>query len=71
MCNAINKYFQTTGTKIGIKPAGGISNVNEAIRYYNLVKTMLGESWLTRDLFRIGASSLVKDIVQNYAHILL
>ncbi len=51
-----NKF--TKGTKIGIKPAGGISTPDEALVYYALVNNVLGEEWLNKDLFRIGASRL-------------
>ena len=58
----IEFYEMTKGTKIGIKPAGGISTSNEAITYYLLVKHVLGEEWLNKNLFRIGASRLAGNV---------
>lgn len=64
MCQTIKKYYSITGTgrKVGIKVSGGIRTAEEAVRYYTIVKEILGNDWLTKDLFRIGASSLVEDI---------
>lgn len=42
--------------------AGGVRTAEEAVRYYTIVKEVLGNDWLNKDLFRIGASSLVEDI---------
>lgn len=58
MCHAIKSYYEKTGRKIGLKVAGGISTVTDAVKYYTLVKEMLGEEWCTPTLFRIGASRL-------------
>ena len=62
MCKVIRTYHALTGNKIGIKVAGGVRSAEDAVRYYTIVKELLGESWLNKDLFRIGASSLVGDI---------
>jgi deoxyribose-phosphate aldolase len=62
MLHVINDYFLKTGHKIGFKPAGGIVNTHQAIRYYMLVKHFLGTDWLTKDLFRIGASRLADNL---------
>ena len=58
MCEAIKEYHANTGIKIGLKVAGGIRTVREALVYYTIVKEMLGSEWLTKDLFRIGTSRL-------------
>lgn len=58
MCQAIKEYYDLTGNKIGFKPAGGINTVNDAIVYYTIVKEVLGEEWLTNELFRLGTSRL-------------
>ena len=55
-----------TGRIVGMKPAGGIRNTKEAIQYLVLVKETLGDRWLTPDLFRIGASSLLNDLLMQY-----
>ncbi len=68
MLDTIKEYYDNTGKKIGIKPAGGISEPLVALDYYILVKEILGEDWLNNKLFRIGASRLankVYDILQS------
>ncbi len=62
MLDAIKDEFDKTGKKIGIKPAGGISEPEQAIPYYLLVKEILGEDWLNPKLFRFGASRLATKI---------
>lgn len=62
MCKAIKNYHSLTGNKVGIKVAGGVRTAEDAVRYYTIAKEILGEQWLNKDLFRIGASSLVGDI---------
>jgi deoxyribose-phosphate aldolase len=63
MCKAIYDYYQTTGEKIGFKPAGGVATVEEAVLYYTIVKEVLGDAWLTNELFRIGASRLANNLL--------
>lgn len=58
MCQAIKAYHETTGNKIGFKPAGGLNTVDDAIVYYTIVKEVLGEEWLNNKLFRLGTSRL-------------
>lgn len=58
MCNTIKEYYAKTGNKIGFKPAGGINTVHDALVYYTIVKEVLGEEWLTNELFRLGTSRL-------------
>ena len=62
ICETIRAYHTLTGKKVGIKIAGGVRTAEEAVQYYTIVKEKLGEDWLNKELFRIGASSLVKDI---------
>jgi len=66
MCCAIRDYYNRTGKKIGIKPAGGISDTRTALLYYHIVKEILGEEWLNRERFRIGASRLANRILGEY-----
>ena len=66
MCCAIRDYYMRTGKKIGIKPAGGISDTQTALLYYHIVKEILGEEWLNRERFRIGASRLANRILGEY-----
>ena len=65
MLRVIGEYYRKTGKKIGIKPAGGISDPEKALNYHWLVREILGEAWLTPDLFRIGASRLADRIVEH------
>ena len=58
MCQAIKAYYDKTGIQIGVKPAGGINSVMDAITYYTIVKEVLGEKWLTNQWFRMGTSRL-------------
>jgi deoxyribose-phosphate aldolase len=63
MLDTIKEFFELTkGTRIGIKPAGGISTPDEALTYYLLVKNVLGDAWLSKNLFRIGASQLAGNV---------
>ena len=62
ICETIRAYHLLTGNKVGIKISGGVRTAEEAVKYYTIVKEKLGDEWLTKDYFRIGASSLVKDI---------
>jgi deoxyribose-phosphate aldolase len=63
MCCAIRDYYGSTGKKIGIKPAGGISDTRTALLYYHIVKEILGKQWLNPERFRIGASRLANRIL--------
>lgn len=65
MCRAIKDYYNRTGKRIGIKPAGGISDAPTAILFYTIVKEILGEDWLNSELFRIGASRLANHLLAN------
>jgi deoxyribose-phosphate aldolase len=65
MCMAIRDYYNKTGKKIGIKPAGGISDSETAILYYAIVSKILGEDWLDRERFRIGASRLANCLMAD------
>lgn len=58
MCQAIKEYYETTGRKVGFKPAGGINTVHDALVYYTIVKEVLGEEWLNNEYFRLGTSRL-------------
>ncbi|HEX4264745.1 MAG TPA: deoxyribose-phosphate aldolase [Verrucomicrobiae bacterium] len=65
MLEAIRDYFFATGIRIGMKPAGGIRNSKMALAYLVMVKETLGDDWLTPDLFRFGASTLVNDVLMQ------
>lgn len=63
MCHAIKDYYAKSGRQVGFKAAGGIRTAEEAVLYYTIVKEILGEEWLTQELFRIGASSLANNLL--------
>lgn len=63
MCEAIRDYYAKTGRKVGFKAAGGIRTAEDAALYYTIVKEILGEEWLTPELFRIGASALANNLL--------
>ena len=65
MLEAIRDFYHVTGKKIGMKPAGGISNAKLALSYLVLLYETLGGDWMTPDLFRFGASSLLNDILMQ------
>jgi len=67
MLEAIRDYFFETGVRIGMKPAGGIRTSKQALAYLVMVKETLGDDWLTPDLFRIGASTLLNDVLMQIA----
>lgn len=65
MCRIIREYKQLHGRMVGIKVSGGIRTAEEAVKYYTIVKEVLGEAWLTPEYFRIGASTLREDILRK------
>jgi deoxyribose-phosphate aldolase len=65
MLEAIRDVFDETGRRVGMKPAGGIRVSKNAIQYLVQVNETLGPDWLTPDLYRLGASSLVNDILMQ------
>ncbi len=64
MCHAIKSYYDKTKTKIGFKVAGGVSSVEDAVKYYTIVKEILGNEWCNKDLFRIGTSRLANTLLK-------
>jgi deoxyribose-phosphate aldolase len=65
MLEAIRDYFYATGKRIGMKPAGGIRTAKQALHYLVMVKETLGDAWLTPNLFRFGASTLLNDVLMQ------
>lgn len=65
MCQCIKEYYQTSGRKIGFKAAGGVRTTEDALGYYAIVKSVLGDEWLNNDLFRLGASSLANNVLSS------
>jgi deoxyribose-phosphate aldolase len=67
MLEAIRDYAERTGRIVGFKAAGGVSTTKAALHRLVLVKETLGDEWLTPERLRIGASSLLNDLLMQYA----
>ena len=65
MLEAVRDFRDTTGRQIGVKPAGGIRTTKDAVRYLVLVNETVGADWLDPDWFRLGASSLLNDLLMQ------
>jgi deoxyribose-phosphate aldolase len=65
MLAAVRDFAEATGRRVGVKVAGGVRTAKDAIRYLVLVRETAGPEWLTPDLFRIGASSLLNDLLMQ------
>lgn len=65
MCQCIKEYYEATGTQVGFKAAGGVATTEDAVKYYTLVKEVLGEKWLTNEYFRLGASRLANHLLSD------
>ena len=67
MLLVIKSHYKRTGIPIGIKPAGGIRDIETTLLYIRLLEQILGEKWLTNIRFRIGASSLADQLAVQLA----
>src|ERR687885_573809 len=65
MLEAIRDVHDETGRKVGMKPAGGVRTAKNAVQYLVQLHETLGVDWLTPDLYRLGASSLLNDILMQ------
>lgn len=65
MATAIKEYEAKHGKKVGLKVSGGISTTEDAVKYYTIVKEVLGKDYLTKDYFRIGASRLANNLLDS------
>ncbi|WP_432929248.1 deoxyribose-phosphate aldolase [Microbispora sp. CA-135349] len=65
MLEAVRDFLAATGRKVGVKPAGGIRTTKDAIKYLVLVNETAGPDWLDADWFRLGASSLLNDLLMQ------
>ena len=63
MCEAIKKYHEATGRMVGFKAAGGIASALDAVCYYSIVNTILGQAWMDKRFFRFGVSSLANKLL--------
>lgn len=66
MCQCIKEYFEKHHRMVGIKVAGGIHSTEEAVKYYTVIKEVLGEHWLDSAYLRIGASSVANQLFQSF-----
>mgnify|MGYP000845844414 FL=1 len=62
ICRVLKQYQKISGRRAGLKVSGGVRTAEDAVKYYTLVRELLGAEWVHKDTFRIGASSLVQDI---------
>ena len=65
MLEAIRDVYDETGRMVGMKPAGGIRQSKQAVQYLVQLHETLGPEWLTPDLYRLGASSLLNDVLMQ------
>lgn len=65
MCKTVREYADETGRNVGVKAAGGISTVDEALLYWTIAKIVLGKDWLNNTRFRIGASRLADTLLNE------
>lgn len=65
MMEAIRDYYRQTGRMVGLKPAGGIKTAKQSIAYLVVLNETLGTAWLTPEWFRIGASTLLNDVLMQ------
>lgn len=68
MTRQIREFEERTGEIVGFKPAGGIRTAKQSLDWMALIKEELGDRWLTPDLFRFGASTLLTDIERQLEH---
>ena len=65
MLEAIRDVHEETGRRVGMKPAGGIRQAKQAVQYLVQLHETLGPEWLTPDLYRLGASTLLNDVLMQ------
>ena len=65
MAKCIKEYYEKTGNKVGFKASGGVATTEEAVKYYTIIKEVLGQEWLTNEYFRIGASRLANNLLSD------
>jgi deoxyribose-phosphate aldolase len=65
MLEAVRDFRDATGRQVGVKAAGGIRTAKDAVKYLVLVNETVGDDWLSPDWFRIGASSLLNDLLMQ------
>ena len=63
MCRCIKAFYEKTGVRVGFKAAGGISNAQDALTYYYIGASVLGQEWMDKDHFRFGVSRLGNSLI--------
>ncbi len=70
MLEAVRDFRAATGRQVGMKPAGGIRTTKDALKYLVLVNETVGDDWLDPDRFRLGASSVLNDLLMQRTKLL-
>jgi len=65
MAQCIKEYYEKTSNRVGFKAAGGVATTEDAVKYYTVIKEVLGEEWLTNEYFRLGASRLANNLLSD------
>lgn len=65
MAQCIKEYHKATGRMVGFKASGGVSTTEDAVKYYTIIKEVLGQDWLTNEYFRLGASRLANNLLSD------
>jgi deoxyribose-phosphate aldolase len=65
ICETVKTYYELHKKRIGVKVAGGVRSIEDALKYYTIVKEVLGSEWLTPSLFRIGSSGLTDNLLKE------
>lgn len=65
MCECIKAFYEQTGRKVGFKAAGGISTSKDAVCYHSIAKSILGNEWMNKELFRFGVSRLANSLMSS------
>lgn len=65
MAQCIKEYYEKTGNRVGFKAAGGVATTEDAVKYYTVIKEVLGDEWLTNEYFRLGASRLANNLLSD------
>lgn len=65
MAQCIKEYYQKTGRRVGFKASGGVASTEDAVKYYTVIKEVLGEEWLSNTTFRLGASRLANNLLTS------
>lgn len=63
MAKCIKEYHEKTGIMVGFKAAGGVATTADAVKYYTIIKEVLGQEWLNNEYFRLGASRLANNLL--------